>query len=188
MGRRLTIGLSSGVALLGLVWMTFMLATTSGRPAQREELARARQQWNAQLLNDYRIVIQHQTRTGVCEQDLEVRDGQIHTVHRNQCNQPPNWTVSRLFDWVAQLEQPASICYPSTNQCTCRVSSIVRVSFDPQLGYPKHVRYDWGLRPYWENVQYWQSFLFDDDLTNCANRARGGGTVELSVVSLTLPP
>jgi len=187
MRLRVLLFLLSGL-LAGALGALLAVAGNGGRPSVRQELARAEQQWSARLAPSYRIVIQQQTRAGVCEQDLEVRDERVRTVYRNQCNQPPIWTVSRLFGWVEQLERPASVCYPSAGQCTCRVSARARVTFDPQLGYPRHISYEWGLRPHWENPHYWQALLLDDDLARCANRARGGGTVEVSVVSLTFLP
>jgi hypothetical protein len=120
---------------------------------------------------------------GVCEQDLEIRNDRVQTVYQNQCAQPPIWTVPRLFSWVRQLGQPAGLCYPSSLQCTCRVSTHLQVLFDPQLGYPRQVLYEWGLRPNWESLDYWQSLVLGTDRADCARRTRGGGVVEITVVS-----
>lgn len=176
------------LALAGSLAVMFALISGTNISGARDEQVRAEQIWYAQPRNHYRIVIRQRTRTGVCEQDLEIRDDRVQMVHLNQCAQPPIWTVPRLFSWVKQLGQPAGLCYPSSLQCTCRVSTHLQVLFDPQSGYPKQVRYEWGLRPNWENLHYWQSLVFDSHGIDCARRARGGGAVELTVVSLTLLP
>jgi hypothetical protein len=177
-----------GLTLVGALVVIFALIDRTSTPGVRSGQMRAEQMWYAQSRHHYRIVIRQRTRTGVCEQDLEIRDDRVQTVHLNQCAQPPRWTVPRLFSWVKQLSQPASLCYPSSLQCTCRVSTHLQVQFDPQSGYPKQVLYEWGLRPNWESLHYWQSLVFNSDRTDCARRTRGGGTVELTVVSLTPLP
>ncbi len=188
-GVQVRLLLASGVLLivLALVFVA-LLAGSAGMSEARGAQMRAEQIWYAQPLDHYRLVIQHRTRTGTCEQDLEIRDDRVQTVYLNQCAQPPSWTVTRLFEWVKQLGRTASLCYPSSMQCTCRVSTFTQVMFDPQMGYPRHIRYEWTLRPNWENLHYWQSLVFNSDRVDCARRTRGGGAVELTVVSLTSLP
>ena len=136
-----------GLLLLGTLVMVFGPVNRTGASGVRDEQMHAEQVWYAQSHHHYRIVIRQRTRTGVCEQDLEIRNDRVQTVYQNQCAQPPIWTVPRLFSWVKQLGQPAGLCYPSSLQCTCRVSTHLQVLFDPQLGYPRQVLYEWGLRP-----------------------------------------
>lgn len=177
-----------GLALVGVLVAAFGLINWSSASGTREAQVRAERVWYAQPRHHYRMVIRQRTRTGVCEQDLEIRDERVQTVHLNQCAQPPIWTVPRLFSWVKQLGHPSGLCYPSSLQCTCRVSAHLEVTFDPQSGYPAQVRYEWGLRPNWENVDYWQSLVFRSDRIDCARRTRGGGAVELTVVAFTPLP
>lgn len=177
-----------GLALAGSLACMFALISSTSMSRARDEQARAESLWYAQPRHHYRIVIRQQTRTGVCEQDFEIRDERVQTVHLNQCAQPPRWTVPRLFNWVKQLGQPAGLCYPSSLQCTCRVATHLYVQFEPQSGYPQQVRYEWGLRPNWESLDYWKSLAFSSDRTDCARRTRGGGVVELTVVALTPLP
>jgi hypothetical protein len=172
-----------GLLLLGTLVMVFGLVNWTGAPGVRDEQMHAERVWYAQSRHHYRIVIRQRTRTGVCEQDLEIRNDRVQTVYQNQCAQPPIWTVPRLFSWVRQLGQPAGLCYPSSLQCTCRVSTHLQVLFDPQSGYPRQVLYEWGLRPNWESMDYWQSLVLGTDRVDCARRTRGGGVVEITVVS-----
>ncbi len=184
---RLLLAGSVLLLVLALVFVA-LLAGRAGTSEVHIAQMSAEQTWYAQPLDHYRLVIQHRTRTGVCEQDLEIRGDRVQTVYLNQCAQPPSWTVTRLFEWVKQLGQTASICYPSSVQCTCRVSTFTQVVFDSHMGYPQYIRYEWTLRPNWENLHYWQSLVFNSDRVDCARRTRGGGAVELTVVSLTPLP
>lgn len=176
------------VLLLAIITFAAGRAGWESTPEMQAAQLRAEQIWYTQPLSHYRIVIQQRTRTGTCEQDLEIHDDRVQTIHLNQCAQPLVWTVPRLFSWVRQLGQPAGRCYPSPMQCTCRVSTHTQVVFDTQMGYPRHVQYEWTLRPNWENIHYWQALLFNRDRVDCARRTRGGGVVELTVVSLTPLP
>lgn len=178
----------AGLMFIGSFVTVLAPISRKGASGAREKQMYAERLWYAQPRDHYRIVIRQQTRTGICDQDFEIRDDRVQTVYLNQCAQPPVWTVPRLFNWVKQLGRPASLCYPSSLQCTCRVSTHLQVQFDPYAGYPREIRYEWGLRPNWEGLHYWQSLVFGGDRTDCVRRTRGGGAVEITVISLTSLP
>jgi len=155
------------------------------RPAQaRSGLEQARARWAAGGPASYRLRLTQNTNRGACDQEMLTQVGQA-TPLRNSCGQPANWTVPRLFNWIAELERNQSSCYPDPSMCACRGSTTTTVRYDATLGFPREIVYEWRKQPNPTNVDYWRS-LFDRSFPGC-NRDGRGGPVMVSV-TLTEEP
>jgi hypothetical protein len=167
--RMIVIGaFTLALALLGLA-----LAL---RPAQANSgLAEARQRWEAAGPDAYRLRLTQQTKAGACDQEMVTQDGRATAV-RNSCGQPATWTVPRLFNWIAELEQDPTQCYPDTKMCACRGSTSTSVRYDEALGYPAEIVYEWRKQPNLGHPAYWRSLL-DRSFPGCNRDGRGGPVV-----------
>jgi hypothetical protein len=168
--RWLILGALAALALGALGLVVFL------RPARAESrLAEARARWEAAGPALYRLRLTQQTRLSVCDQEMRAQDGKA-TALRNTCGQPATWTVPRLFNWIAELEQDPDQCYPDTKMCACRGRTSTSVRYDERLGYPVEVIYEWRKQPNLTDIAYWRS-LFDQSFPGCNKDGRGGQVV-----------
>lgn len=178
-GTRRRLLIVGAFVALTLSVLGFVLAL---RPAQaRSGLAEARTRWEANGPAAYRLRLVQQTRLSVCDQEMLAQDGKA-TALRNTCGQPATWTVPRLFNWIAELEQDPDQCYPDPKMCACRGRTSTTVRYDERLGYPVEVVYEWRKQPNLANIAYWRS-LFDQSFPGCDKDGRGGQV--LVSISLT---
>jgi hypothetical protein len=162
----------SGLLLL-LISSVGVLFVLSGPVVARNGLALARERWEMRQFADYRLQIQQQTSTRICEQELIARGERAAETIRNSCGQPPTWTVSRLFNWIDELERAPVRCYPGPARCICQATARVQVIYDEELGYPQAIAYEWRRRPNYIQPAYWQS-LRDRSFPGCENIEAGG--------------
>jgi hypothetical protein len=160
-----------------------------GGPALDAQLAAARERWAARPFSSYRLVVEEETNTGRCGQDVRVQDEQIRQVFRNGCVRMPNWTVSNLFTWAEQHSDFKSRCYPSDVTCVCFSIYTTRASFDPGLGYPQSITYRWELAPNWSYLNHWRRLWLNGEAPSCRNISRRAGDhITVKVVALTPSP
>jgi hypothetical protein len=169
--RWLIIGGVLAAVALALLGLTFAL-----RPARAESrLAAAITRWEAAGPAAYRLRLTQETRRGSCDQEMVTQGGSATPV-RNTCGQPANWTVPRLFSWIAELEHDPVQCYPDRQMCACKGSTTTAVRYDEQRGYPVEIVYEWRKQPNLTNPAYWRS-LFDQSFPGCNKDGRGGQVV-----------
>lgn len=131
--------LLAATALTALV-VTVLLVINA--PARALEQAQAR--WAAAALTDYRIVVELSSTFYRCEQDFEVRAGEVGTMYANRCPVSPvmgtgsgmatRYTVTALFERIQTHLQNDAPCGP--NGCLCDGVIGLDVEYDPALGYP----------------------------------------------------
>ncbi|MBX0330408.1 hypothetical protein K2Z83_22360 [Oscillochloris sp. ZM17-4] len=181
-----------GVRWLLAVGIVAVLASCVGvlllrRPAAAHdsvEMARAR--WAGRGFDAYTLTLRQETRDGVCDQRIETQGERATRAARNSCGQPPNWTVTRLLNWIVELERTPSRCYPGPSACACQVMASTMVSYDSALGYPRTITYEWRSRPNLINPAYWR-MLTDKTFPGCSN-IQGSGTGGALVVNVRLEP
>jgi hypothetical protein len=164
------------VALTGL-WVF----QNGSRAVAHSERAAAEARWRAHPLAVYRISYREQTGRSICQQELLVADEAVDQVVLNRCNQPANWTVSKLFRWIEGLEGDRSRCFPGPGNCICRVAVTTAADYDLQRGYPVEVRYEWTMGPNWGHGDYWRTLLTDPAFPGCS-RPGFGGPVRVTVI------
>lgn len=172
------------LAITGLAAMLLSLLglALALRPAEaRSGLADARARWAAAGPDVYRLRLTQQTNLGACDQEMEAQGGKA-TALRNTCGQPATWTVPRLFDWIAELEDDPVQCFPDTKMCACTGRTATSVRYDERLGHPVAIVYEWRKRPNLTHAAYWRS-LFDQSFPGCNKDGRGGPVVV--AISLT---
>lgn len=161
------------IGLLVLLVLGSGTALLYNTVAARSGLANARARWETRQFAEYRLLIQQQTSTRLCEQEL-IAHGELDTeAIRNSCGQPPTWTVTRLFNWIGELERSPVRCYPGPALCICQATARVQVSYDEALGYPRAINYEWRRRPNYIQPAYWRS-LGDQSFPGCENIEAGG--------------
>jgi hypothetical protein len=157
------------------------------RPAQQDSgLAQAQALWLARPFTDYQLAVVEKTQRSICLQDVEVQDEQVHQVSLNRCTHPTTWTVNRLFDWIAQLEQSTSNCFPGPGICACRTTKTTQITYDAQFGYPQSIVYEWQMQPNWTHPDYWRHVWWDKRVPSCSRNGFGG--TQTVTVSLTPLP
>jgi hypothetical protein len=130
------------------------------------QLANARARWQTGGTDDYRIVVHYHVPLYECVQDFDVRDGQVDTLHRNECPVNPvvgssgglsaRFTVEALFDRIAgDLENPQ--CGP--NGCVCDGPIGLNVRYDAALGYPVEIASRTMPELRWRYPEYWTAQL-----------------------------
>lgn len=153
-------------------------------PAQAGSgLDEARARWNGRPFQAYRIALTQETRRGSCDQEIVADDERAGRGLSNTCGQPATWTVTRLFNWIAELERSPNECFPDPNMCACQARTYTSVAYDPALGYPTEIVYEWRKQPNLGRAAYWRS-LFDQSFPGC-NKDGTGGPV---VVRIALTP
>ena len=188
LARHSTIGLlllsvGFGVLACGL------LGALAASAAPGDDLLAARARWAAHPLPRYRLVVDEETNAGSCRQDLRISGERIAEVLQNRCVRVPSWTVANLFGWAAGLEDHAARCYPSAVACVCHIVYTTRASFDPQLGYPQRIAYQWKLTTNWAYPGHWERLLRQHELPSCDQvTRRASGHITVTVVSLTPLP
>jgi hypothetical protein len=157
--------------------------------ATRDELAEARALWSRHAPLHYRLVVDEETTAGSCRQDLQVEDEHITAVRLNRCVRVPNWTVTNLFTWAADLKNGASRCYPTDVTCVCHITYTARTTFDPTLGYPQRITYHWALATNWAYWGHWERLARTHELPSCDQVARrADGYITITVVLLAPLP
>lgn len=172
MAKRRRIIIVGALALVvGLAGLTLALRSAQAGSG----LAEARTRWEAAGPPTYRLRLTQQTKTGACDQEMVTQDGRATAV-RNNCGQPANWTVPRLFSWIAELEEDPTRCYPDTRMCACQGATTTSVRYDERLGHPVEIIYEWRKRPNLGHPAYWRSLL-DRSFPGCDKDGRGGPIV-----------
>lgn len=176
-------------AALGALLACALLAGLANRLAAADELVAARARWAGNALARYRLVVREETAGGGCRQDVQVQDERIVAVLQNQCVRLPSWTVSNLFVWAAGLERRSARCYPSDVTCVCYAIYTADTRYDPQLGYPQQITYQWRLETNWAHIGHWQRLYRNHELPNCALVSRRAGDyITVTVLSITPQP
>lgn len=171
--RRRLFWIAGLIVLMTLVSGVVLLrGTVTANPG----LAMARARWEERPFADYRLQIQQQTSTRLCEQEVIARGETATEALRNSCGQPPTWTVTRLFNWISELERAPVRCYPGPARCICQATARVNVTYDDKLGFPREISYEWRRRPNYIQPAYWQS-LSDRSFPGCENIEAGGELV-----------
>jgi len=156
------------------------------QPAQSSsQLDAARERWETRPFANYRLKLVRETNRGSCEQEVRAADERAGEGLRNNCGQPATWTVTRLFNWIAELERTPARCFPGPARCACLATARTEVRYDPALGFPAEIHYEWRKGPNLIGGAYWRSLL-DQSFSGC-NKAETGGPV-LVRVSLTPEP
>lgn len=177
--------LALAAGLLALV-IAGVFALPREQAAARSELALARERWSARSFDSYRMIVQEQIGPRVCQQDVRIEGEKIGEVLQNSCGRPPSWTATTLFSWIGQLETPEADCFPSASFCACRVQEVTRTVYDPQLGYPRSITYQWTLEPNIRSLDYWRYTRQMNTLASCAQDGREA--IQVNVVSLIPNP
>jgi hypothetical protein len=162
------------------------LTMLRGPAAAGESVDQARARWAARGFDAYTLSLRQETRVGVCDQEIEARGEQAVQATRNTCGQPPNWTVTRLLNWIVELEREPSHCYPSPGSCACQITASTMVTYDSQIGYPRQIVYEWRSRPNLINPDFWR-LLSDKTFPGCSN-IQGSGTGGTMIVNVGLTP
>lgn len=165
----------AGAALV-LALIVVALALRNEPVAVDSALAEARARWAGRAFSDYQITLLRNTNGVICQQEIEAQDEQVTRVISNACGQPATWTVSRLHDWIGQLEQTPSRCFPGPGFCACQAAPRTVVNYHPELGYPTEILYEWSMGPNWANADYWRSLL-DQAFPGCSRQGFGGPLV-----------
>lgn len=181
--------LAIGAALACAALACLALGGLAERQARAGALARAQARWQAHAPARYRLVVDEQTASDICRQELQVEAERIVAAPLNECGRVPSWTVSSLFGWAAGHSRDQSRCYPSEVTCVCY--SVYRASarYDPQLGFPVQLSYRWHLETNWAYMGHWERMLRAHELPDCAAVSRRvGDFVTITVRSLTRLP
>ena len=108
----------------------------------QQELASAQSRWAARDFKRYRMVVE--TDSGFsepCRQEVEIENEKVINVFQD-CKKPgsfveqPTLTMKDLFN---QLEKYTAKTECGPNGCSCDGVISADVSYDPQLGYPRHI-------------------------------------------------
>jgi hypothetical protein len=160
---------------------------SGGAPDTSLLLAQSR--WQTHGLARYRLVIQENTADGSCRQSVDVHHEQVQAVLEDYCGRPTQWTISRLFDWIASSARASSACDPSSIACACYINEATSVVYDPHQGYPYAVTYRRASAPNWSTLKPWLRLWGASALPGCA---QGAGThsqmLTIRVISLTALP
>jgi hypothetical protein len=127
------------LGLLGIVLMLNLLTIFQApqQPSRISELLAARQRWQQRPVQRYALELERNEGPLSCFQSFELSpDNQIEAL-QGDCRGEP-WSVERMFDEIEQHLKSVN-CAP--NGCTCGGRILVEASYDPQFGYPTHLRY-----------------------------------------------
>jgi hypothetical protein len=164
-------------------------ATPRSGDAPNTPLLLAQARWQTHRPVRYRLVVQENTADGSCRQSVEVQDEQVQAVLEDYCGRANQWTISRLFDWVAASARTSSACDPSSIACACLINEATSAVYDPQQGYPYSITYRRASAPNWSTLKLWFQLWGASALPGCA---RGAGThsqmLTIRVISLTALP
>lgn len=159
--------------VLALLVLLSALVLLRGQVGAASRVDEARSTWAAQGIAGYRLALTRNSSGTICQQEIEARDEQVARIVSNNCGQPASWTVTRLLDWVAELERTPSRCFPGRSFCPCQAFPRTSVRYDTQLGYPAEIQYEWAMGPNWSNPDYWRS-LTDRSFAGCNRQGFGG--------------
>ena len=180
---------AGGVALMCVALACLALGGLAERRFKAGALDRAQSRWQANAPARYRLVVDEQTASSACRQDLQVELERIVAVPLNECGRVPSWTVSSLFRWAAGHSHDQSRCYPSDVTCVCYSVYRATARYDPQLGFPVQLSYRWHLETNWAYPGHWERMLRAHELPDCAAVSRRvSDFVTITVRSLTRLP
>ncbi|NJN15240.1 MAG: hypothetical protein HC822_02515 [Oscillochloris sp.] len=145
----------------------------------------ARSRWAQRAFDRYQLAVMQQTERGICQQEISADNERSGVAQFNSCGQPATWTVTRLFNWIAELERSSAVCYPSESLCACRASIRTAVVYDEQQGYPSEIFYEWRKLPNLTSPDYYR-LLFDQTFPGCDKDGTGGPV--LMQISLSPEP
>lgn len=170
----------AAVGALALLLSLAALLTTRQPAAAQVTLIEARERWASQPVAAYRLTLTRKTsapgNSQNCQQEVEVLAEQVTRALSNDCGQPADWTVTRLFDWIAELELQGGRCYPGPARCACQGSIVTSVRYDEALGYPREILYTWRKSPNLMNPAFWSTVL-DRSFVGCDRDDLGGEVV-----------
>lgn len=176
-------------ALLAALLACSGLGLLLGFPTTDRQLAAARQRWQLHGFSAYRLTVNEETESSSCRQSLEIQNERVRSVLLNECGRPASWTVPNLFTWTAQPGRFDSRCYPSGVTCVCYMVFSTQAIYNPDLGYPQRVTYQWRLIPNLAHPRHWQRLLLLGALPECQTVSRfAEGHITLSVTELSRIP
>lgn len=125
-------------------------------------LADARAQWASNGLSDYRIIVEYELPLYSCQQDLDVRNGEVDYRNQDSCRMTPvlganqgimeMLTVNGLF---ARVEQAVTTPECGPNGCVCDGPITVDVTYDAEMGYPQVLNYRLAPEDRWRSLEFW---------------------------------
>jgi hypothetical protein len=139
-----------------------------GAPAGARYLA-ARERWQARPVGHYLLRTFEDVRGQRCAQAVEVRDESLVRVISNSCQHPNLWTVSWLFNHVANAQQGYAACaLLDPSGCVCRYATEVEAAYDAALGYPREIVTRQTWQPDWRSMGYWRHAIASGGMPSCA--------------------
>lgn len=176
-----------GVVLLLALAVSAALLITQAPGGQ---LAAARARWAAAGTADYRIVVEISSTFYRCEQDFEVRGGQVGEMYANRCPTNPvmgsssgsaaRYTVEALFQRVADHLAAGAPCGP--NGCACDGTIGLDVDYDPTFGYPTRIAEVLRPETRFLSLEFWGAFLRGGP--QCPAQGYDGTTLQVRSLSL----
>jgi len=145
----------------------------------------ARRRWESNLVEHYRLHVEHETGGVTCGQVTEVRLETFERLLSSTCADTLPWTVSALFIYAAWMKADDQLCVRQApgGGCVCRAAVEVRGDYDPARGYPREllIRYTW--KPTWQEQSFWSYVAASWSLPDCTP-PRGTFQRRISIVEL----
>jgi hypothetical protein len=120
--------------------------------ARKEAWHAARQRWEVQNLQTYRMVLQEAT----CVTDYQVKEGRVVWGYETPCGRYGR-TVPQLFELIRQYDAAKPKCFGP--ECRCEQVTTLTVRYDPAFGFPQHIGIQMRLWPNWQNAAFWQAAI-----------------------------
>jgi hypothetical protein len=141
-----------------------VLGTAAWHTAPGRDFERAREHWEAQPIERYRLIIDRPPIN--CKQDVEVRNERIVRVLTDTC--PIRLlTVEDLFDRIAMLDGLDTERFSPSGVCACSSVLNAEVMYHPDLGYPVRVGITDRRTLDWSKQACWRHMLREGGLPEC---------------------
>ncbi len=144
--------------LLGVILAAWLIY----RSSPMVQLADARARWAANGYSDYRIIVKYELPLYSCEQDLEIRNGELDYRNQDSCRMTPivgsnqgimeMLTVAGLF---ARVEGAITAPECGPNGCVCDGPVTADVIYEPEMGYPQQIVYRLAPENRWRYIEFW---------------------------------
>lgn len=143
---------------------SFCLLLLFGLRQSGDSIDAARMRWEASQITDYRIKIEFVLPYRTCEQDFEVRSGQVTYRHRDTCTSGLSATSGQAYmltieDWFERLEREMADPGCGDNGCACDGPIKILVNYEESLGYPTEIRYQLQPEMRWRYPEFWGNLL-----------------------------
>lgn len=172
----------------------FVLVSFLYLTAPFRALVEAKARWLAQGYSDYRIVVKYSLPLYECEQDFEVRTGNISYRHKDECRISPiagnnngvlgALVVASLFQ---RIEDNFNMPPCGPNGCLCDGPLGTDVMYHSALGYPEQITYRLMPELRWRYPEYWVARL--TGRLNCPSSSKntlgGDAGPVITIISLT---